>query len=81
MLIEEFDSLLLDLDGVVYRGKNSVAGAVEAIRQAKDLGKKVGYITNNAARTPEQIAQQLVDFGIDYWIRRSRSQATGEQAF
>ena len=65
MLIEEFDSLLLDLDGVVYRGKNSVAGAVKAIRQAKDLGKKVGYITNNAARTPEQIAQQLVDFGIE----------------
>ena len=65
MLIEEFDSLLLDLDGVVYRGKNSVAGAVDAIRQAKDLGKKVGYITNNAARTPEQIAQQLVDFGIE----------------
>ena len=65
MLIEEFDSLLLDLDGVVYRGKNSVIGAVEAIRQAKDLGKKVGYITNNAARTPEQIAQQLADFGVE----------------
>ncbi len=65
MLIEEFDSLLLDLDGVVYRGKNSVTGAVKAIRQAKDLGKKVGYITNNAARTPEQIAQQLVEFGIE----------------
>ena len=65
MLIEEFDSLLLDLDGVVYRGKNSVAGAVEAIRKAKDLGKKVGYITNNAARTPEQIAQQLADFGVE----------------
>lgn len=65
MLIDEFDSLLLDLDGVVYRGKNSVAGAVEAIRQAKDLGKKVGYITNNASRTPEQISQQLIDFGIE----------------
>ena len=64
MLIDNFDSLLLDLDGVVYRGRNSIAGAVESIQKAKELGKKVGYITNNAARTPEQIAQQLVDFGI-----------------
>lgn len=65
MLLGKFDSLLLDLDGVVYRGKQPVAGAVESIRRAKEIGKKVGYITNNAARTPEQIAQQLVDFGID----------------
>lgn len=65
MLIEKFDSLLLDLDGVVYRGKNSVAGAVAGIQRAKDLGKKVAYITNNAARTPQQIAQQLVEFGIE----------------
>ncbi len=64
MLIDNFDSLLLDLDGVVYRGRNSIAGAVESIQKAKELGKKVGYITNNASRTPEQIAQQLVDFGI-----------------
>ena len=64
MLIDNFDSLLLDLDGVVYRGKNSIVGAVYSIQKAKELGKKVGYITNNASRTPEQIAQQLVDFGI-----------------
>ena len=64
MLIDNFDSLLLDLDGVVYRGRNSIAGAVESIQKAKELGKKVGYITNNASRTPEQIAQQLIDFGI-----------------
>ncbi len=65
MLIDNFDSLLLDLDGVVYRGKNPIAGAIESIQKAKELGKKVGYITNNASRTPEQIAQQLIDFGID----------------
>lgn len=64
MLIDKYDSLLLDLDGVVYRGKQPIAWAVESIRNAKDLGKKVGYITNNASRTPEQIAGQLSDFGI-----------------
>jgi glycerol-1-phosphatase len=65
MLINQFDSLLLDLDGVVYRGKAVIPGAAEAIGQAKQFGKRVGYITNNASRTPDQIAKQLQDFGID----------------
>lgn len=65
MLINQFDSLLLDLDGVVYRGKQSIDGAVEAIAKARVLGKTVGYITNNAARTPEQIAEQLRGIGIE----------------
>ncbi len=64
MLIDSFDSLLLDLDGVVYRGKKAIAGAVESITKAQRLGKSVGYITNNASRTPSQIAMQLREFGI-----------------
>lgn len=64
MLLDSYDSLLLDLDGVVYRGKEAIPGAVEAINRAQDLGKKVAYITNNASRTPEQITEQLVGFGI-----------------
>lgn len=64
MLLDNFDSLLLDLDGVVYRGKEAIPGAVEAINRAQSLGKKIGYITNNASRTPSQIADQLRGFGL-----------------
>lgn len=64
MLIDSFDSLLLDLDGVVYRGKKAIAGAVESITKAQQLGKSVGYITNNASRTPSQIAMQLRELGV-----------------
>ena len=64
MLLDSFDSLLLDLDGVVYRGKQAIPGAVEAINRAQAQGKKIGYITNNASRTPQQIAQQLREFGL-----------------
>ena len=64
MLLDSFDSLLLDLDGVVYRGKEAIPGAVEAINRAQSLGKKIGYITNNASRTPSQIADQLRGFGL-----------------
>lgn len=64
MLIDQFDSLLLDLDGVVYRGKQAISGAAESISKAQQIGKKVGYITNNASRTPGQIAEQLRGYGI-----------------
>jgi len=64
MLLDSFDSLLLDLDGVVYRGKQAIPGAVEAINRAQDSGIRVGYITNNASRTPGQIAEQLRGFGL-----------------
>ena len=64
MLLDSYDSLLLDLDGVVYRGKEAIPGAMEAINRAQELGKKVAYITNNASRTPEQITEQLIGFGI-----------------
>ncbi len=64
MLIDSFDSLLLDLDGVVYRGKKAIAGAVESIARAQELGKSIGFITNNASRTPSQIASQLREMGI-----------------
>ncbi len=64
MLITKYDSLLLDLDGVVYRGRQAILGAAEAIKKAQELGKKVGYITNNASRTPAQIADQLRGYGI-----------------
>lgn len=64
MLIDNFDSLLLDLDGVVYRGSLAIEGAVESINRAQQMGKKIGYVTNNASRTPDAIAHQLNEFGL-----------------
>jgi HAD superfamily hydrolase (TIGR01450 family) len=64
MLIAEFDSLFLDLDGVIYRGAKALAGAVEAVNRAEVMGKQIRYITNNASRSPEQIANQLVGLGL-----------------
>jgi HAD superfamily hydrolase (TIGR01457 family) len=60
-----YDTLLADLDGVVYEGKNAIAHAVESINQVQALGVAVGYVTNNSSRKPETIAQQLIDFGLN----------------
>lgn len=59
------DLLLLDLDGVVYVGAGAVPGAVEALAVLAGAGAAVGYATNNASRTPQEVAGHLRDLGID----------------
>jgi glycerol 3-phosphatase-2 len=70
VLASKYDSLLLDLDGVVYQGSEAIVNAVESVNRAASLGIQVGYLTNNSSRRAETIAEQLIGFGI---------QATSEQ--
>jgi glycerol-1-phosphatase len=62
-LISLFDVLLADLDGVVYAGPHAIPGAVESLQQLAGLGIGLGYVTNNASRTPAQVAAHLRELG------------------
>ncbi|UZX02624.1 HAD-IIA family hydrolase [Arthrobacter sp. CDRTa11] len=62
-LISRFDALLADLDGVVYAGPHAVPGAVDSLQQLAGLGVGLGYVTNNASRTPSQVAAHLRELG------------------
>jgi glycerol-1-phosphatase len=64
-LREAYDVAVLDLDGVVYVGADAVPGAPEALNAAQDGGMHLAFVTNNAARPPEEIADQLRGFGVD----------------
>lgn len=61
-LIAGHDAVLLDLDGVVYRGGDAIAGAVEAL-SAVD-GVPVAYLTNNANRSPAAVVDHLRRLGL-----------------
>ncbi|WP_235738749.1 HAD-IIA family hydrolase [Nocardioides alcanivorans] len=65
LLIDGFDHLLLDLDGCVYEGPRAVPGAVPALARARAQGVTLSFVTNNAGRTPAQVAAHLVELGID----------------
>ena len=54
-----YDVALLDLDGVVYVGPDAVPGVPAALDVARADGMRLGFVTNNAARTPEQVAEHL----------------------
>lgn len=62
-LIERFDAVLSDLDGVVYAGAGAISGAPEALQGCVDRGIKVAFITNNASRSPQQVAEHLQELG------------------
>jgi HAD superfamily hydrolase (TIGR01450 family) len=63
-LLGRHDALLLDLDGVVYVGPEPVAHAVDALLAAVGSGVATAYVTNNAARPPEVVAEHLRTFGL-----------------
>jgi len=63
-LARRYDTALLDLDGVVYRGAEAVPHAVPALLEAAALGMRLTYVTNNASRTPETVAEHLVRLGL-----------------
>ncbi|MFF2844622.1 HAD-IIA family hydrolase [Paenarthrobacter sp. NPDC057981] len=79
-LISSFDAVLSDLDGVVYAGPHAIPGAVESLQRLESVGVGLGYVTNNASRTPAQVAAHLRELGApaeDHQVVSS-SQAAGE---
>ncbi|MFE6703025.1 HAD-IIA family hydrolase [Streptomyces sp. NPDC057718] len=63
-LSEAYDTALLDLDGVVYAGGEAIVHAVESLAAARAGGMHLAYVTNNALRTPDAVAEHLTELGV-----------------
>ena len=75
--VASYDVALLDLDGVVYSGRDAIAGAVEALAGARRAGLRLAFVTNNASRSPSAIAEHLSGLGV---AARSADVVTSAQA-
>jgi len=64
-LADRFDGLLIDLDGVVWIGRDPVPGSVEALRALLDEGKRIVFVTNNPGRLPEAYVERLRELGVE----------------
>ncbi len=64
MLARRYDALLLDLDGTLYRGEQPVPHAAGALARLRELGIPICFVTNNSARTPDQVAAHLARVGV-----------------
>lgn len=63
-LVGRYEAILFDLDGVVYLGPRAVDHAPEVIAQLRRRELRVGFVTNNAARTPRATADHLTEIGV-----------------
>jgi HAD superfamily hydrolase (TIGR01450 family) len=63
-LADQFDGFLIDLDGVVWIGRDLIPGAAEALRSLIEGGKEVVFVTNNPGRAPSTYAGRLRQAGI-----------------
>lgn len=57
--------VILDMDGVLYRGSDPIEGSADAVAALRDAGLRIVCLTNNARRTPEDYAAKLAGFGIE----------------
>jgi HAD superfamily hydrolase (TIGR01450 family) len=60
-----YAGVVIDLDGVCYRGRQPIPGSPEAVTRLRRAGVGVAFATNNATRTPEQAAAKLNALGFE----------------
>jgi len=52
-------SLVVDLDGVLYRGAVGIPGAGRALETLRDRGFRIVFVTNNSRMTPDTVARHI----------------------
>ena len=60
-----YDALFFDLDGVLYRGDQAIAGAAEALAAIGEFGIPRLFLSNNSSRTPDEVAAKLTGLGFE----------------
>ena len=61
--LDQFDAVLLDLDGTVYYEDHALPGAIEFIRKLQATGKRYACLTNSTTG-PGQLSARLARMGV-----------------
>src|SRR5919199_5016611 len=62
--LSQFNAVLLDMDGVLYRGQMPLPGVNEMLALFKEHTIAYACVTNNSTLTPEQYEAKLAAMGI-----------------
>jgi 4-nitrophenyl phosphatase len=77
MLPTAIKSLILDMDGVVWRGDAPIGDLAATFQRIRERGLKFVFATNNSTKTSEQYVAKLKGFGVEVepWQIVTSSQA------
>ncbi|PSC72300.1 phosphoglycolate phosphatase [Micractinium conductrix] len=64
-LLEGISTVILDCDGVLWRGADLLPRTVEALQRFRAQGKRLLFLTNNASKSRVQYAQKFLSLGIE----------------
>lgn len=62
-LLSAYDHVILDLDGTVWVGGVATNRAPEAVAAIRASGRRLAFVTNDAAHTPEEYVRRLWAIG------------------
>jgi HAD superfamily hydrolase (TIGR01458 family) len=71
-------AILLDVDGVLHVSGAPIAGAAAAVRELREAGHRLRFVTNSTTRSRAQLAEQLQTMGIE--LEGSELQTTADVA-
>jgi 4-nitrophenyl phosphatase len=64
LLPNSIKGLILDMDGVLWRGDAAIGDLATTFRRISEKDIKVVFATNNSTRTPHQYVERLQSFGV-----------------
>ena len=65
MLPSNIKALILDMDGVIWKGDAPIGDLPATFKRIRERGLKFVFATNNGTKTPEDYQQKLADLGVD----------------
>ena len=78
-LADDFDGFLIDLDGVVWIGREPVPGSPETLAALLAAGKRIVFVTNNPAKFPAAYAERLRGLGVEVGEEPDRHRRHGRR--
>jgi NagD protein len=72
---------IIDMDGVVYRGKSMIPGADHFVERLETLGRKFLFLTNSSDSTPVDLQKRLSVMGIEVNVQSFYTSALATAAF
>jgi 4-nitrophenyl phosphatase len=64
LLPENIKSLILDMDGVLWKGDAPIGDLPAIFERIRERGLKVAFATNNGSQTPDQYVERLARLGV-----------------
>lgn len=69
-IVDKYDVLLLDCDGVVWEGDHVLDGIHTTLQHFRQLGKRIFFVTNNATKSRAENKKKFDKMGIECHVVR-----------